>query len=155
GKTVKLGGRPFTVIGVVPEPFRGSNPLGEFDAYVPLDPFIRPYLSNRDVSPIRIIGRLQPGIGLKQAQAALDVVNTRLQREHPATNAKRTMRVFSERLSRPDPSAATVLPYIVGILLLLSAAVLAIACANVLSLFLVRGLGRSGEMAMRAALGAA
>src|SRR5262249_41155224 len=63
GKQIKLGGTSFTVIGIVPESFHGTSSFAESDAYIPLEASeARLYAANRDVAPIRIIGRLKFGV---------------------------------------------------------------------------------------------
>ena len=155
GREVRLDGRPFTVIGVAPESFHGTFTLLSSDVYVPLELFQpRERLSNRDVLAVRVIARLKPGVALDQARASLDTVARRLAADHPATNAGRGIRVYWERLARPEPQNASQVPALAALFLLLVGAILLIACANVLSLFLAKGLGRGREMAIRLALGA-
>jgi len=155
GKQVKLSGQPFTVIGVLPDEFHGTDGLIEFDAYFPLElSIIGPFLTNRNLAAVRVIGRLKPAVTVQRAQVALDTISLRLQAEYPDSNTNRTISVFPERRSRPDPALVNVMPRVVVVLLSLSGAVLLIASVNVLSLLLARGLARRGEMAIRAALGA-
>ncbi len=155
GKEIKMNGQTFTVIGVLPKTFHGTDSLVDFDAYLPLELSpVKAYLDNRSTTTVRAIARLKPGVTVESAQAALDTISWRLQDQYPQSNAKRRLRVFPERRSRPDPAVFSVMPAVVATLLLLSGAVLLIASVNVLSLFLSRGLARRGEMAVRAALGA-
>ena len=155
GREVRLDGRPFTVIGVAPESFHGTFTLLSSDVYVPLELFqSRERLANRDVLAVRVIARLKPGVALDQARASLNTVARRLAADHPATNAGRSIRVYWERLARPEPQNASQVPVLAALFLLLVGAILLIACANVLSLFLAKGLDRGREMAIRLALGA-
>ena len=155
GREVRLDGRPFTVIGVAPESFHGTFTLLSSDVYVPLELFqSRERLANRDVLAVRVIARLKPGVALDQARASLNTVARRLAADHPATNAGRGIRVYWERLARPEPQNASQVPVLAALFLLLVGAILLIACANVLSLFLAKGLDRGREMAIRLALGA-
>src|SRR5207249_1173177 len=87
GNTIKVNGRPFTVVGVAPECFRGTFEGFDFDAYLPIELF-RPksQLSNRDVMRYRVIGRLKPGVTIQQARVSVDTISRRLQQEYPATN---------------------------------------------------------------------
>lgn len=155
GGEVRIDGRPFTVVGVAPEDFHGTFALLSSELYVPLELFqSQARLSNRDVLAVRVIARLKSGVVLDQARASIEAVAKRLEADHPATNAGRRIRVYWERMARPEPQNASQAPVLAGLFLMLVGAILLIACANVLGLFLAKGLGRGREMAIRRALGA-
>jgi putative ABC transport system permease protein len=155
GREVRIDGRPFTVVGVAPENFRGTFTLLSSEVFVPLELFQpRARLFNRDVLAVRVIARLKPGVALDQARASIDTVAARLEGDHPATNAGRRIRVDWERRARPEPQNASQAPVLAAVFLMLVGVILLIACANVLGLFLAKGLGRGREMAIRRALGA-
>lgn len=101
-----------------------------------------------------MIGRVKSGVALDQTRASMDTIARRLERDYPATNADRHVRVYWERLARPEPQNASQAPFLAVLFLLFVGAILLIACANVLGLFLAKGLGRDREMAIGRALGA-
>src|SRR2546426_3085557 len=155
GRDVRIDGRPFTVVGVAPENFHGTFTLLSSDAYLPLELFqSKARLANRDVLSVRVIARLKPQMTLGQARASIDTVAKRLERDYQATNGGRRVRAYSERLARPEPQNESQGVVLAALFLMLVGAILLIACANVLGLFLARGLGRGREMAIRVALGA-
>ena len=159
GRKVVVNGRPFVVAGVVPEGFYGVYALVEFDAYMPFgmiypEKAYNELVTRRENHDLRVLGRLQKGISLAQAQARLDVVSRQLEQQYPATNKTVRARIIPEHLARPEPNGADSNPLVAGVFLLLVSLVLLVACVNVVNLLMVRATVRHRELAVRAALGA-
>jgi predicted permease len=157
GSAIKLNGLDYTVVGVAPEGFFGTERILTPDLFVPmlmqeqLEPTLR-YLDSRRSQNIFLIGRLAPGVSRPRAQAALNAIATRLAGEYPEAN--RGMQItlsdaglFGSFLRGPFTGAST-------ILLLLAGMVLLVACANVAGLLLARASARRKEIAVRLAIGA-
>ena len=116
GRTVRLNGTPFTVIGVAPAEFTGLDQFVRSDFFVPLmmsprliaDPKTAS-LEARDARNLRIKGRLKPGVTQAQAQAELTRDRADLQRAYPDTNKNRDFVVRTELQARigEDPPDAT------------------------------------------------
>ena len=147
GSTVKLGGTPVTVVGVMPEGF--GYPVSH-DAWTSLQ--LGASYGALEGAPIGVIGRLKPGITLEQAKAELRVLGERAAAMLPTTHAH--LRPLVMRLGQ-DLETETA-PDIVGLALmhLPSLLVVLLACTTVGTLFYARTAIREGEMAMRSALGA-
>ncbi len=159
GKQVKLNGHGATIVGVAPEGFQGLYSVLEMQAYLPMgmqsiEIGSEDFWTRRDLRGLISLGMLRPGIGMRQAQSSVDVVAQRLAQQYPDADKGLSIRLYPERLARPQPSPGNQV-LIVGIIFtVLAGLVLLLACSNVANIVLVRATAREREMAVRASLGA-
>jgi putative ABC transport system permease protein len=146
GKSVQFEAQPYTVVGVMPAGF--TYPDGA-DVWLPLSFTADDLATQRGAHYLDVIGRLKPGVTLERAEGELRQVAARLASAYPNTNPEGSADVLLLR----EAMVGAVRPAM-QVLFGAVALVLLIACTNVASLTLVRGLGREHEFAIRTALGA-
>jgi hypothetical protein len=107
GKEVRIDGHPFTVIGVAQKDFRGVLNEVEVQAYLPLNMTsvegFGDFLAGRDARALFVLGRLQEGVSLQQAQTSLNVLAGRLSEQYPATDLGASISVFPQREAAVNP----------------------------------------------------
>ena len=149
GKTVKVSGKPYTVVGVLPNSFRFPETMGSDitkGVWLPLQP-TEEMLADRGYNFFNIVAEVRPGISAIQAQRELDSIAAHIPKTKDSRVIAFRASLYQELLTGP------VRPVLYALFTAL-ALVLLIACANVSNLLIARCLGRQQEFAVRAALGA-
>ena len=145
GTTLRLNTEPYTVVGVLAP---GLYDREQAKVIVPL--VFKPEQVNHDFHWLLAMGRLKPGITVKQGQADMDAVTARIAKAYPKSNTG--WGAFVEPLKNDFLPSERILT--LWLLLGAVAFVLLIACVNVANLLLAKGMTRQKEMAIRGALGA-
>jgi putative ABC transport system permease protein len=136
---------PYTVIGIVPADFQI---LFASDLWVLFRPQRTP--EQRQMHYLQVIGRLRPAVTIDQARADMAAIARGIARIAPETNKGWRVTVEPLHQALVGGDLRTTAKVLVGVVVLM----LLMACANIANLLLARGIGRTPEMALRAALGA-
>ncbi|HEX7184143.1 MAG TPA: ABC transporter permease [Thermoanaerobaculia bacterium] len=155
GRSLRVNGQPFTVVGVTPQGFLGAGvPAELYIAMIPHHQAMRSIrvdaLNDRSRPWVNLFGRLKPGIGIAAARAELDAIAGRLPREAPEPQriAVEPAGTIVDPVAREYllPTAQKMMIFVLLLLLL--------ACANVANLLIASTADRLPDLGVRVALGA-
>ncbi|HLW43826.1 MAG TPA: ABC transporter permease [Candidatus Acidoferrales bacterium] len=157
-KTIQINKRPYSVIGVAPPLFQGTQTGVRADLWLPVvmaQQFARDQdlLRDRKADWLMSIARMKPGLTREQAQADLSNLYAQIAKEYPDAHRGTSVATLYP-LWRAPWGANYYLRTILFLLMAISGVVLLLACANVANLLLVRSVSRRREMAIRLSIGA-
>jgi predicted permease len=160
GHTLRLNRRPYTIVGVAPEEFRGMTAGIVPDMWVPMmmvgtvKPTDFDRLTNRGSRSLLMKARLRPGVDPAGASAAVAAVGQRLAASYPQSNEDRRMSAIPTTDVSIHPVVDKALLPVAALLMTVVGLVLMIACVNLASFLLARAADRRREIAIRLAIGA-
>ncbi|HZF27643.1 MAG TPA: ABC transporter permease [Gammaproteobacteria bacterium] len=169
GRALIVNGKPLTIVGVAPPGFDGTTVASHASVFVPITSdagALIPNHDNRLLYWVHLFARLEPGVSREEAAAAINPLYRAIVDEVEApllTNVDehdlesfRTRALVLEPGARGQTHSRTLVPArnSLEMLLAVCGAVLLLCCTNVAGLMMVRGAARSGEMAVRASMGA-
>jgi predicted permease len=155
GTTIRIAKHPYTIVGVTPEGFYGTEKIAQVDLYVPMANEASldgvNWLELRSYKNLFSIVRIKDGVAMPQVQAELDTIAARVARQYPKEEEGLTF-----KLARPgligDFVGGPARGFLAGVMVLAGILLLA-ACANLGSLFAARTADRTREIAIRMAIG--
>jgi putative ABC transport system permease protein len=146
GRSVRLNGEPYTVLGVVADVVQFSRPAEMWT----LSPQFADIPALRAARAFEVVARLKDGVTLDEAASELGVIAERLARDYPEANKGAGVVVEPLRAGIVGRDLQTTSVFLLGVV----GFVLLLCCANVASLLLARATSRAREIAVRSALGA-
>lgn len=167
GSEIKINGRPYTVVGIMPRQFAGTLAVISPEIWLPFSAYdfvMNDYagkgeqedLASRTGQKLLLLGRFKPGVTAASAEAALKTLAHNLEQAFPVEQKDQTF--ITRPLSRFDISDGPAddenqITAIGRLLMAMAAIVLLVACMNLANMLLARGTARRKEIAIRLALG--
>lgn len=165
GSQIRINGRSFTVVGILPPTFTGTMTVFSPEVWLPLSAYDfiasnsvseknKPLVS-REGEHLLLLARFKPGMTAASSGPALQTLATNLEKAFPVEQKDQTFTTrpvsrFSISDDPPDDSqVAAIAPLLMG----MAAIVLLVACLNLANMLLARGTARRKEIALRLALG--
>ena len=166
GRSIMISGRPFTIVGILPEGFTGTMSVFAPEIWLPLGVYEEVTrdlvggransIADRSSNRLLVIARLKPGVTAEAALPNLKGLAANLETAFPVEQKDQTFMTapLFRFATSTDPSDAGPIATIGALLAGMAAVVLLVACLNLANMLLARGTSRRKEIAIRLALGA-